>query len=50
MGDFKRIEMVNWTALLGLEQGVKVRAYDDVLDCSCGNVVRSQPRRAGDFG
>jgi hypothetical protein len=25
MGDFKRIEMVNWTALLGLEQGVKVR-------------------------
>ena len=23
--DFKRIEMVNWTALLGLEQGVKVR-------------------------
>lgn len=25
MGDFKRIEMQNWTALLGLEQGVKVR-------------------------
>ncbi|NLF87453.1 hypothetical protein GX563_01365 [Candidatus Bathyarchaeota archaeon] len=25
MGDFKRIELVNWTALLGLEQGVKVR-------------------------
>jgi hypothetical protein len=24
-GDFKRIEMQNWTALLGLEQGVKVR-------------------------
>ena len=23
--DFKRIEMQNWTALLGLEQGVKVR-------------------------
>lgn len=23
--DFKRVEMVNWTALLGLEQGVKVR-------------------------
>ena len=25
LGDFKRIEMQNWTALLGLEQGVKVR-------------------------
>ncbi len=25
MGDFRRIEMQNWTALLGLEQGVKVR-------------------------
>jgi len=25
MGDFKRVEMQNWTALLGLEQGVKVR-------------------------
>jgi hypothetical protein len=25
MGDFKRIGMQNWTALLGLEQGVKVR-------------------------
>jgi predicted transcriptional regulator len=25
MGDFKRIEMQNWAALLGLEQGVKVR-------------------------
>jgi hypothetical protein len=24
-GDFRRVEMVNWTALLGLEQGVKVR-------------------------
>jgi len=24
-GDFKRVEMQNWTALLGLEQGVKVR-------------------------
>jgi DNA-binding transcriptional ArsR family regulator len=24
-GEFKRVEMVNWTALLGLEQGVKVR-------------------------
>jgi predicted transcriptional regulator len=24
-GDFRRLEMVNWTALLGLEQGVKVR-------------------------
>jgi hypothetical protein len=24
-GDFRRIEMQNWTALLGLEQGVKVR-------------------------
>lgn len=24
-GDFKRVEMVNWTALLGTEQGVKVR-------------------------
>jgi DNA-binding transcriptional ArsR family regulator len=23
--DFRRVEMVNWTALLGLEQGVKVR-------------------------
>lgn len=23
--DFKRIEMMNWTALLGVEQGVKVR-------------------------
>jgi predicted transcriptional regulator len=23
--DFRRIEMVNWTALLGLEQGVKIR-------------------------
>ena len=23
--DFKRVEMVNWTPLLGLEQGVKVR-------------------------
>ena len=22
--DFRRVEMVNWTALLGLEQGVKV--------------------------
>ncbi len=25
LGDFKRVEMQNWTALLGLEQGVKVR-------------------------
>jgi predicted transcriptional regulator len=25
LADFKRIEMQNWTALLGLEQGVKVR-------------------------
>jgi predicted transcriptional regulator len=25
LGDFRRIEMQNWTALLGLEQGVKVR-------------------------
>jgi hypothetical protein len=25
MSDFKRVEMQNWTALLGLEQGVKVR-------------------------
>jgi DNA-binding MarR family transcriptional regulator len=24
-GDFRRVEMVNWTALLGLEQGVHVR-------------------------
>lgn len=24
-GDFKRVEMQNWSALLGLEQGVKVR-------------------------
>ena len=24
-GDFRRVEMVNWTALLGTEQGVKVR-------------------------
>jgi predicted transcriptional regulator len=24
-GDFRRVEMVNWTALLGLERGVKVR-------------------------
>src|SRR4030042_6342279 len=24
-GDFRRVEMQNWTALLGLEQGVKVR-------------------------
>jgi predicted transcriptional regulator len=24
MGDFKRVEMQNWTALLGLEQGIKV--------------------------
>lgn len=24
-GDFRRVEMVNWTALLGLEKGVKVR-------------------------
>jgi predicted transcriptional regulator len=24
-GDFKRVEMVNWTALLGLEQSLKVR-------------------------
>ena len=23
--DFKRVEMINWTALLGMEQGVKVR-------------------------
>jgi len=23
--DFKQIEMTNWTALLGLEQGVKIR-------------------------
>jgi hypothetical protein len=23
--DFKRVEMTNWTALLGLEQGIKVR-------------------------
>ncbi len=25
LGDFRRVEMQNWTALLGLEQGVKVR-------------------------
>ena len=25
LGDFRRLEMQNWTALLGLEQGVKVR-------------------------
>jgi predicted transcriptional regulator len=25
LGDFRRVEMVNWTALLGLERGVKVR-------------------------
>ncbi len=25
VGDFRRVEMQNWTALLGLEQGVKVR-------------------------
>jgi hypothetical protein len=25
LGDFRRVEMVNWTALLGTEQGVKVR-------------------------
>ena len=24
-GDFRKVEMVNWTALLGMEQGVKVR-------------------------
>ena len=48
--DFRRIEMVNWTALLGLEQGVKVRHTTTSWIVHVETLVWSESRGACDFG
>ena len=47
--DFHRIEMVNWTALLGFRTRSEGASYYDFLDCSRRNALWSKSRRAGDF-